>query len=316
VSEPGREGETVATEEAGQTRRPRRGRDALDRFDAEFLAPEPVQEAPPPPAPFAERAIGAAPSPLDRIDHLFRQTPRRIWWGVAALAAVVLVGVVWTMVVDRVVTVQSQAVILPPEGLFTVSQPQPGQLDGVAVEVGDTVTEGQTLAAVLVPGVPEPVQVQSPIDGTVVVVGARDREVAAAGSALFVIAPVDQEVVAVGLFPAGAVSALQPGQEASVTVNGVSPDRYGRVRAEVQSVGEIPVAQSRLVQLTGDPSMAGAFAQQGPLYEVIIQLERADSPSGLAWTRGSGPERAIPVGALALVSVVVDREPLIRNVLS
>src|SRR5262245_9406394 len=151
--------------------RPATGQGALDRFDAEFLPGEPRTAAEPEPQSFAERALGTAPSPLDRIDHLFQQTPRRIWWGVAALTVLVALGVVWTTVVHRVVTVQSQAVILPPEGLFTVSQPQAGQVEGIGVEVGDEVGEGQTLATVRVPGVAEPVPVQSPIDGTIVVVG-------------------------------------------------------------------------------------------------------------------------------------------------
>jgi hypothetical protein len=182
------------------------------------------------------------------------------------------------------------------------------------VEVGDAVTEGETLAGVLVPGVDVPLPVASPIDGTVVVVGTRAKEVAAAGSTLFVIAPADHDVVAIGLFPAGAISSLAAGQEASVTINGVSPDRYGRVEARVASVGDIPVTASRLAQLTGDPSLGAGLAQQGPLYEVIVELERAATPSGVRWTRGEGPAQPIPIGALAEVSIVVDERPLIRDV--
>lgn len=290
------------------------GRAALERFDAEFLAPAPPPEQASPPASFADRALGTPPSPLDRIDRLFQQTPRRTWWGVAAFGALVAVGVVWTALVDRVVTVQSDAVIVPPDGLFSVTHTRAGQIDGVAVEVGDRVSEGTRLADLRVDGDDEPVQVQSPIDGTVVVVGARDRDIAAAATTLFVIAP-DQDVVAIGLFPAGAVSSLEPGQDASVAVNGISPDRYGRVRARVSDVGAVPAAPSRVAQLTGDASLVGALAAEGPLYEVIVELDRDETPSGLAWTRGRGPDQAIPVGALGEVIVVVDRSPLIRDVL-
>lgn len=290
-----------------------RGRAARDRFDAEFLSPEP--EPAEQPESFADRALGAPPSPLDRIDQLFRQTSRRLWWGVAALGAVVAIGVVWTAAVDRVITVQSQAVILPPDGLFNVSQVQTGHVVGIAADVGDTVSQGEKLAEVVVPGADDPIPVESPLDGTVVVVGTRTQEVAAAGSTLFVIAPADQEVVAIGLFPAGAISSLEAGQEASVAINGISPDSYGRVEARVATVAEVPVSASRLTQLTGDLSIAAALAQQGPLYEVIVELDRAATPSGLRWTRGEGPTQPVPIGAIAQVSIVVDRRPLIRDVI-
>lgn len=305
--------EAVATD-LRRRDRTRSGRDGLARFDEAFVKPEPAAEAPrPAPATFAERAVGPPPSPLDRIDHLFHHTPRRIWLGLAALAVFIGVGVVWTAVVDRVVTVQSQAVIAPPEGLFTVRQAESGQIVAIAVDVGDGVSRGQQLAEINVAGSLDAVPVESPVDGVVVVVGARDREVVAAGSTLFVIAPVGSEIVAIGLFPAGAVSALEVGQQASVTVNGVAPDRFGRIRAEVQSVGDIPVAPSRLLQLTGDSSLVSTMSQQGPLYEVIVGLVGADTPSGVAWTRGDGPAQPIPIGALAGVTVIVDRQALIES---
>lgn len=307
------EGRDTGHASAGTRRtRPAGGRAALERFDAEFLVSDPTPEEPSP-ASFAERALGAPPSPLDRIDRLFQQTPRRIWWGVAASVVLVAIGVVWTAVVDRVVTVQGAAVIVPPDGVFSVGSPHAGQIELVSVEVGDTVSEGARLAELRVADLDEVVPVLSPIDGTVLVVAGRGGEITAAGATLFVVAA-DQDVVAIGLFPADVISALEPGQGASVAINGLSPDRYGRVRARVRAIAETPAAPSRLAQLTGDPTLARALAEGGLVYEVIVELDRDESPSGLAWTRGDGPDQAIPVGALAEVSVVVERAPLIRDV--
>jgi hypothetical protein len=264
-------------------------------------------------ASFADRALGAAPSPLDRIDQLFQQTPRRIWWGVVALAVLIALGVVWTTVVQRVVTLQSQAVMLPPDGLFPIADPQTGQIEDVGTRVGATGGAGKTLAVVLGPDKAKQ-PIPSPIDAKVVVQNVRNNEVVAAGTSLFVLAPAKQKVVAIGLFPAGAVSALKPGESATVAINGVSSDSYGQVRATVHSVGAIPLQSARVAQLTGDPALAGALAQQGPLYEVMFNLKHADTPSGLQWTHGDGPADQIPIGALAAVTVVVDRQALISGV--
>lgn len=307
-------GQDEADSDEADTAAPRRAADALARFDEAFVAREAAPAEPKPPPSFAERALGPPPSPLDRIDHLFRQTPRRTWWGVLALALLIGAAIVWTAVADRVVTANSPAVIVPPEGLFTVSHMQPGQVGAVTVEVGERVERGARLAELLVAGSPDPVPVTSPIDGTVVVVGIRSGEVTSPGAALFVVAPVGSDVVAIGLYPAGAVSAIAPGQEATVLVNGVPADRYGRIEGRVRSVGDTPLPASRLVQLTGDPSAASTLTSQGPLYEVVVELEAADTPSGYAWTRGSGPPERVPVGALAVVSVVLERETLLEKV--
>lgn len=263
---------------------------------------------------FADRALGAAPSPLDRIDHVFQQTPRRIWWGVAALTLLIALGVVWTTVVTRVIVVNSQAVLLPPDGVYTVGVPATGQVEDLHIGAGATVRGGQTLAVVHPPGGAAPISIPSPIDATVVSENVRDREVVAAGTTLFVLVPAHESVMAIGLFPAASVSALKPGQSATVAINGLPSDSYGQVRATLRSVGDVPLTSTRLAQLTGDPAVAGALARQGALYEAEFTLRRADTPSGLSWTQGDGPPDKIPVDALASVSVVVDRRALISNV--
>ncbi len=290
-----------------------RAADALARFDEAFVEPEAAPTEPAPPPSFAERALGPPPSPLDRIDHLFHQTPRRIWWGVAALIALIAAGIVWTAVADRVVTADSQGVVVPPEGLFTVRHAQPGQIGEVRVTVGDAVEQGAPLANLTVAGSPDPEPITSPIDGTVVVVGVRPGEVVTPGAATFVVAPTGSDAVAIGLYAAGAVSAIASGQEASVAVNGIPDDQYGRIEGHVRSVGETPVPASRLIQLTGDATLASSLTQQGPLYEVVVELAAARTPSGYAWTRGEGPPQPVPIGALAVVSVVLERQTLLET---
>jgi hypothetical protein len=130
---------------------------------------------------------------------------------------------------------------------------------------------------------------------------------------MFLIAPLQSEPIAVGFFPAAGISQLSVGQEAAVTVNGVSPSLYGTAVGRVVSIGEIPVTDQRLVQLTGDTSLTALVAQLGPLREVGIELTPADTPSGIAWTRGEGPPAPLPVGVRAVSSVTIGRETLLSK---
>ena len=109
------------------------------------------------------------------------------------------------------------------------------------------------------------------------------------------------------------MSSLAVGQPVAVAVNGFSVGRYGSVRGRLASIAAVPASTARLQQLTGDANLAGSLAQQGPLYEVTVALDRAGTPSGVAWTRGSGPAGPVPFGALAVASVTVERQSLLHK---
>jgi hypothetical protein len=41
------------------------------------------------------------------------------------------------------------------------------------------------------------------------------------------------------------------------------------------------------------------------------RLARADTPSGVKWTQGSGPPGELPIGVQAVASVTIDRQTLL-----
>lgn len=300
---------------SGPTEVEPRRRGALDRFDEAFLPPDaPPEPTPAAERPFRERALAAGDNPLEHIDRLLHRTSSRLWLGVAAFAAFVAAGVVWAAVAQRTVTVGSQAVLTPEEGLFTAGELAAGAVTEVTVRQGDHVAAGQRLAAVQSgQGV---VDVTSPVAGTVVGIDVRAGELHAAGEPLAVVAPDGARPAAIALLPPGGLGRVAVGQAVAVAVNGVAADRYGRIRGRVASIGPVPVSRARLRQLTGDAALAAAVSQQGPVYEVVVELERADTPSGLRWTQGRGPASPIPAGALGIAAVTVDRQSLLAKAFS
>ena len=259
---------------------------------------------------FRDRALGDPPSPLEHIDHLFHQTSRRIWLGVIGLALVVGALVLWGAIATQSVTDDGPAVIVPPQGIFTAGDLHVGVVRSVRAHEGQLVRAGESLGTVQTNDGRQ-VAVLSPIAGRVIAVDVRAGDTTVGQSAMFRIAPLGRTPVAVMLFPAARIADVAPGQNVAVAVNGVARDKYGQAVGRVQSISPIPVSQQRLREITGDTSLSGLPTRLGPLREVRIALTRANTPSGVTWTQGSGPPARLPIGVQAVASITIDRQTLL-----
>jgi multidrug efflux pump subunit AcrA (membrane-fusion protein) len=271
----------------------------------------PTQQTSSTPSDFAERALGGTPNPLDNIDHVFRHTARRTWLGVIGLAVLLGAGVLWTAVAQQKVTVTASAVMAPRDGVYTAGEAQPGLVTSVTVDEGEEVEQGQVLAKVQV-AEGSIVNVMSPVAGRLLTVEVRPGDVAGGGSPMFRIAP-PGELMAIAFYPAADVSRLEVGQRVDVAVNGVAPDRFGRAVGRVDFIGPTPISESRLRQITGDSSLLALGQRLGPLREVRITLQKADTPSGVAWDGSDGPTSAIPTGVLAVAEITVGEQTLLER---
>jgi hypothetical protein len=261
-----------------------------------------------PAPPFREQVLGNPQSPLEHIDHLFRQTAWRIWLGIAGVALLLGAAVVWTAVAQEVVTTQAPVVIVPREGVYTAGDFESGVVTDVLVAEGAVVVQGQLLARVG-QGV-----VRSPVAGRVIAVEVRPGDPSQPGVPMFRIAPLGEPPVAVALYPASQISRLAVGQKAEVAVNGVAPAAYGEAVGRVVAIGSIPASTQRLRQLTGDDSLLAIVQQLGSVREVLIALTPAPTASGLAWSGGNGPPAPLPIGIRGAASVTIGRETLIHRV--
>jgi multidrug resistance efflux pump len=264
-------------------------------------------------ASFRERALSGAPNPLERIDHLFHHTSRRIWLGVVGLAILLAAGVLWTAVAKQTITADAPAVIVPPSGVYTVGSPVGGAVSSLLVREGGAVRSGQPLALIRPGGSASAVGVRSPVSGRVLAVETRVGDASAPGTPMFVIVPLHMRAMAIALFPESSVAQLAVGQQVAVTVSGVSPERYGKAIGRVVAIEEVPVSEQRLKQLTGDFSLATFSRQAGGVREVRIRLTPAHTPSGLAWEGGRGPAGPLPVDSRALAAVTVSQQTLLSK---
>jgi multidrug efflux pump subunit AcrA (membrane-fusion protein) len=272
--------------------------------------PQSISETDPDPA-FADRALGGAPNPLDNIDHVFRHTARRTWLGVLGLAVLLGAGVLWTAVAEQKVVVDAQAIIAPEEGVFSAGEGVGGLVTEVLVEQGEDVALGQGLARVQTSS-GSIVSVRSPVAGRVLSVEVRAGDTNPVGSAMVHIAPPGEQLV-IAFYPAGDVSRLEVGQRVAVVVNGVSSDRLGRAVGRVDYIGTTPVATQRVRQVDGEGVLLPLIQRLGPVREVRVVLQSADTASGVAWEGGEGPATPLTTGTLAVAAITVGEQTLLHR---
>jgi multidrug resistance efflux pump len=93
-------------------------------------------------------------------------------------------------------------------------------------------------------------------------------------------------------------------EDVAAQVGGKEEAANVMARARQQSFGEGGDLTSQLPDRAASPVVLG-----------VVRLEEAPTPSGLAWSRGSGPQRALPTRTPLEVSAEVERRSLLSYVL-
>lgn len=103
---------------------------------------------------------------------------------------------------------------------------------------------------------------------------------------------------------------VRPGHPAQITVNGVPREEFGFLRGEVKSVSQYPESPAAIARIMGDSRISEAS------YRVIIDPTADPStPTGYAWSTGTGPTAPISGGTGINVAVEVDQRAPISMVL-
>lgn len=252
-----------------------------------------------------------ATDPADEIAARLPVTDRRGWMVLAAIALLLLAGLLWAVLGRAPETVAGAGMIVPASGFADQGTSVTGSVSGILVRPGDQVEEGQPVATVEADdGTTETVRASA--SGIVVSVLARPGGTTQPGTPLMLIDPTTTDV-AVGFLPATEGGKVRVGMPALVAVSSFPQAQYGYITGTVRYVGRLPATIERIQLLVGDNDQLPAYVTaDGPVIEVAVALDAdGDAPSGYAWTIGRGPDAQVPTGNLASVSVVLsDGSPL------
>ena len=159
-------------------------------------------------------------------------------------------------------------------------------------------------------------QVRSAIDGTIVALLVKLGSFVDAGSPVATIEPVGSDLQVVLYVGAADGKQILPGMTAFIAPSTTPSSQYGTMKGTVTEVSSLTVSAEQLgVSLGRNSPLIGALLDRGPALEVVVTLERADTPSGFAWTASNGPNFPITSGTLVDGSVVIDEGSPFQQIL-
>lgn len=253
-------------------------------------------------------------NPLEQLDRQVGVVGRRPVLYALALGLLVVAGVVWAGVAEIRQEVTLGGTYLPSAQVVPVAIEEQGIVTAVSVEEGDAVSVGQPVGTIS--GPLGPVEVTAPIDGEVLQVIARPGIATSSGTPIMLLVP-DRDDVVVTYIPIDLLEVIAAGDRARLrfgTSDALDGGR-GSVDGTVVSVDDLPAPPLQLlVDAMGNETVAGVLSLGGgPVVRVVVEPDRADTPSGMAWNGGDGPDRRLPFSTVVELRFVVGSESLLSK---
>lgn len=249
---------------------------------------------------------------LDRLPAIAK--PRG--WLAAVALTVLVVGLLVGLLAGSIPRiVNGHGVLASDGGLAEVQSPVSGEVADVLVEAGDEVTASTPVAAVR-DAEGEVRTVLAGQDGVVQVVRTSPGRVLTPGSPVVTVARTPTNPSRAYLFlDQQRAAGIAPGMSVDLHVAAAPSAAFGSVDGTVVAVGQQPASPEELDLLLANGSLAAEFAEDGAPVLVTIDLVGADTPTGLAWSRGEGPDFPLQPGALVDADVRLGDQSVLDVVL-
>jgi len=95
----------------------------------------------------------------------------------------------------------------------------------------------------------------------------------------------------------------------------VRPEEYGMLVGRVSNISSFPLTPQGMLAAIQDQKLVESFSGAGSPYEAAVELQPAKTPTGYAWTSGSGPNTDLTSGTPVKVFIKVRTDPPILLIL-
>ena len=154
------------------------------------------------------------------------------------------------------------------------------------------------------------ITVTSATHGRVGEVVASPGDFVAEGGELAVLVPDGSNVVE-AFMPTTEAKQARVGDEVWVSPTTAPSSEFGYARGRVMRISDIPITDAGIGSLLENAARVRVVSELGPVFHVVVELERGATPSGLAWTTSEGPDEPISLGSRASLQVVTgERAPI------
>ena len=100
---------------------------------------------------------------------------------------------------------------------------------------------------------------------------------------------------------------IRPGMEVQITPGTVRREESGFLRGRVTFVASYPATRAAMMRNLENEALASSLSASGPVTELRVELEKADTPSGLRWSSREGPALDVTSGTLSSAEIITAR---------
>lgn len=158
--------------------------------------------------------------------------------------------------------------------------------------------------------------VRSPAAGYVATIDSGVNTTIAPGGLIATLGFAGRELEALVFVPPSDGKMVTKGMRVNVSPSTVKPEEYGTVVGEVIDVGVVPETRTSMMALLNNEALVTQFMSLGAPFLVRVALAAdSETPSGLRWTSGEGPDLELSNGTLVRGDIVVREKPPIALVI-
>jgi multidrug efflux pump subunit AcrA (membrane-fusion protein) len=252
----------------------------------------------------------------EELDKLPEVAKPRGWLAALALA-VVVIGVVGYAVAGEIPRrVAADGVLSSRGGIVEVQSHQSGEVHEMLVAVGDEV-QPDTTVATITNEAGEREEVPADFTGRVLELRTAPGRVLEPGDEVVTLAgePGEKPTGAYLFVEQADAAGVAPGLEVDVDVSTAPSQSFGVVRGEVDSVSGAPISPQEMDVLLSNDGLVEQFSEGGPPILATVSLNRDDTPTGLEWSRGEGPDFPLNPGAIVSADVQQGEQPVLDVIL-
>ena len=277
---------------------------------------------------FRKAALDKLSSP-ERLDVLMRVTSPMGWLALLTIAGILAGVVAWSVfgtIPDRI---DGQGILLRGGGVLEIKATTAGTLAALELKLDDVVRIDQIIGQIKLEAVRAPdsrlpemtsgaeqAPVSSRVAGRVIEIRKGVGDSLQAGDAIAAIEPVGTEIQVVAFVSADVAKRISPPMPAEISPTNVKREEYGFMLGQVRIVGDFAASPQYVQNTLRNDAVVKQMLGSGPVTEVRATLrDRAETPSGFAWSTSAGPPFKIESGTLVKVAIIVDRKQPITLVM-
>ncbi|MFF3495442.1 DUF2118 domain-containing protein [Streptomyces sp. NPDC002795] len=258
---------------------------------------------------FRQQALSKLQSP-EELDLPVRLARPQGLLVLAVTVVVMVAACVWAVTGSVSSTLKANGILTYAQGSYVLQTPVTGQVTGLYVKEGQRVRAGAPILKVQTARGNRAVRA---IDaGRVTALVARIGSVVTTGSDVATVEKTGSTrdpLLAMLYVPATGAGSVDAGSD--VDLNVPQAQQYGVLRGTVKAVGRAAETKRQVTDFIGDSSLAGEFTKGGARVPVLVELTKADTKSGYAWSSEGGPPYPLASMTLASGSVhLADQRPM------